>query len=113
MFKSALLLGSAAVVTAFTFSEAQARQIYVSGRGSERSYCNANSGYFCLDGIKRRAENDALRDAERVCEFTHRGRALRYTASTSSFCNPSHLPVNHDGTWVSCNSTSSMQCEVN
>lgn len=113
MLKNALWLFGAFMLTVAAWNEAQARQIYVNGRANERSFCNANSGYFCLDNIKRRAESNSLREAQRACEFTYRGRALTYTGSASSFCNPSHLPVNHDGTWVSCNANASMQCEVN
>ncbi|MEK2645636.1 hypothetical protein [Bdellovibrio sp. BCCA] len=88
------------------------RTVYVTGRGSERTYCNANSGFFCLDKAKRDAQYDAENDARRNCEIFQRGRALTYTASYFTNCNPSYLPPNHDGTWVSCNSDCRMQCEV-
>ncbi|KYG64135.1 hypothetical protein AZI86_12975 [Bdellovibrio bacteriovorus] len=91
---------------------AEARMVRVSGSGAGSSYCNANSGSYCIDSVKRRAEQDAGYAAERSCEFTYRGRALRYTTSYSTSCNPSYLPPRHDGTWVRCNSNSSMQCEV-
>ncbi|WP_374073348.1 hypothetical protein [Bdellovibrio bacteriovorus] len=89
-----------------------ARTVYVNGRGSERSYCSANDSYFCLDRAKRQAERDAESDARRNCEIFQRGRALTFTASYFTTCNPSHLPPNHDGTWVSCNSDCRMQCEI-
>lgn len=94
-------------------STALARTITVSGRGLERSYCNANSGYFCLDNVKRGAQADAGRDAQRVCELSYRGRSLTYTTAYYTSCSPSHLPPHHDGTWVQCSATASMQCEVN
>lgn len=109
-----VLLAIAVVVSSFIFlSMAQARNVSVVGYGSERSYCNANSGYFCFDNIKRRSQDNALRDARRACEFSQRGRSLTYTASYSTSCNPFNLPPNHDGTWVSCNTNARMQCEVN
>lgn len=86
--------------------------IYVIGRGYENSFCNANSGFYCLDNAKRRAEADADRDARWTCEMNHRGRALTYTASYYTYCNPNYLPPNHNGTWVNCRSESRMQCEI-
>jgi hypothetical protein len=93
-------------------SFAEARTVLVTGRGIERSFCNANSGNFCLTNIKRRAEQTAGRDAQSVCE-RNRGRALTYTTSYSSYCNPSYLPGNHDGVYVRCESSARMQCELN
>lgn len=87
-------------------------RIYVTGDGRQSSYCNANSGYFCLDNIKRQAQADAERDARWSCEMSHRGRALTFTASTNTNCNPSYLPPNHNGTWVNCSAQCRMQCEV-
>jgi len=114
MFKKSLTLAVVFLANIFLFQAAAwARTINVSGRGSERSFCNANSGYFCLDSIKRRSQDDAREDARRVCELNYRGRAQTYTASYSSFCNPNSLPPNHDGVWVRCDSTANMQCEVN
>lgn len=113
MFRNLWMMAAILFSGLFLFlTTAEARTIRVSGSGSESSYCNANSGSYCIDNIKRRAEQDATFAAERTCEFSHRGRALRYTVSHSTFCNPSYLPPNHDGTWVRCNSNASMQCEV-
>lgn len=106
-----LLLTTATLLLAQTSMAAQ--MIYVTGRGSDNSYCNANSGYFCFDNSKRRAESDAERDARWTCEMNHRGRALSYTTYFSTYCNPAYLPPNHDGTWVSCRSDANMQCEIN
>lgn len=89
-----------------------AKTIQVTGRGSENSYCNANSGSFCYNSIKQRAESAAERDVRWTCEMNHRGRALSYTIFTNTFCSPTHLPPNHDGTWVNCRSDARMQCEV-
>lgn len=93
-------------------SLASAKTIHVTGRGSANSYCNANSGTFCFNDIKRRAESDAERNARWTCEMTHRGRSLTYTLFTSTSCSPSYLPPRHDGTWVSCRADARMQCEV-
>lgn len=112
MFRSLLLLATTVVLTSLAAFEAYARTVTVTGRGSASGYCNTNSGAYCLDGIKRRAEQDALRDAQRTCEFNYRGRPGFY-ASYSSICNPPRLPINHDGTSVNCNSSSSLNCEVN
>lgn len=90
-----------------------AKTVDVTGRGYENSFCNANSGYFCFDNSKRRAEADAERDARWTCEMNQRGRALTYTAYYYTYCNPSYLPPNHDGTWVNCRSECRMQCEIN
>ncbi|MBV2167306.1 MAG: hypothetical protein KUL82_01255 [Bdellovibrio sp.] len=96
-----------------SFSALAYRTVYVSGQATENTYCNANSGFFCLDNAKRRAESDAERDARWSCEMSYRGRALTYTTSLYTTCNPSYLPPNHDGTWVYCRSEARMQCEVN
>lgn len=93
-------------------SLADARTINVTGRGSSSSYCNANSGNFCFNDVKRRSESEAERDVRWNCEMTQRGRSLTYTLFTSTFCSPSYLPPHHDGTWVNCRSDSRMQCEV-
>lgn len=93
-------------------SLAQAKTITVNGRGSVNSYCNANSGNFCFNDIKRRAESDAERDVRWTCEMTHRGRSLTYTIFKNTFCSPSYLPPHHDGTWVNCRTDARMQCEV-
>lgn len=87
--------------------------IYVLGRGQESSYCNANSGSFCLNRSKTQASNDAERDARRACELTHRGRSLIFTLQISTSCYPNYLPPQHDGTWVRCQAEARMQCEVN
>ncbi|ASD63590.1 hypothetical protein [Bdellovibrio bacteriovorus] len=89
-----------------------AKTIQVTGRGSEYSYCNANSGSFCFNNIKQRSEDEAERDARWTCEMTHRGRSLTYTTFTNTFCSPNYLPPRHDGTWVNCRSDARMQCEV-
>lgn len=116
MSKKSLVLNLAltvAFVSTLSLSvTAEARTVRVSGSGTGSSYCNSNSGSYCIESVKRRAEQDAGDAAERSCEFTYRGRSLRYTTSYSTFCNPSHLPPRHDGTWVRCNSNASMQCEV-
>ena len=93
-------------------SLAQAKTISVNGRGSASSYCNANSGTFCFNDVKRKSESDAERDARWTCEMTNRGRSLSYTLFTNTYCTPSYLPPNHDGTWVDCRSDARMQCEV-
>ena len=114
MFKKTFVV-IALVLSNFFFLQASAatRTIMISSSGSERSFCNANSGSFCLDSIKRRAQDNAATQVQRDCEFNHRGRALRYTLSYSTFCNPATLPPRHDGVWVSCNSTAYIQCELN
>lgn len=112
MSKKSLILVAGFISTILLSLSVEARTVRASGSGSSSSYCNANSGSYCLDSVERRAEQDATYAAERSCEFTYRGRALRYTASYSTYCNPSYLPPRHDGTWVRCNSTASMQCEV-
>lgn len=86
--------------------------VYVTGRSNDNSYCNANSGFFCLDNSKRRAESESERDARWNCEMNQRGRALTFTASYYTYCNPNYLPPNHDGTWVHCQSECRMQCEI-
>ncbi|WII71163.1 hypothetical protein QJS83_11900 [Bdellovibrio sp. 22V] len=91
---------------------AWARTVYVSGHGAENSFCNANSGYFCFDNIKRRAISEGERDTRWTCEMNQRGRSLTYTLSCNTYCSPSYLPPNHDGTWVNCRSDCRMQCEV-
>lgn len=85
---------------------------YVTGYGNEFSYCNTNSGYFCFDNVKRRAESSAEQDARWNCELNRRGRALTYTSSFSTFCTPNYLPPVHDGTNVSCRSDCRLQCEI-
>jgi len=102
-----------ALMFVFCQSAFAARTIYVTGQGSEYSFCNANSGFFCFDNIKRRAQDEGERDARWRCEMSYRGRALTYTTSCSTFCNPNYLPPRHDGTWVNCRSDCRMQCEVN
>lgn len=88
-------------------------KIHVLGRGQENSYCNANSGSFCLNRVKSQASNDAERDARWTCEQTHRGRSLIFTIQISTYCNPNYLPPQHNGTWVNCRAEARMQCEVN
>lgn len=105
-----ILITAALLFSSWTL--AATRVISVTGTGSESSYCNANSGYFCLDNIKRRAESNAERDAQWRCEMNERGRARTYTSYCSSYCSPNSLPPNHDGTWVNCRSDCRMDCEV-
>lgn len=97
----------------FLSSIASAYQtIYVTGRANDNTYCSANSGSFCIDTSKRRAEADAERDARWTCEMNNRGRALTYTTYYYTYCSPSYLPINHDPTWVYCRAEAQMQCEV-
>ncbi|KYG61113.1 hypothetical protein [Bdellovibrio bacteriovorus] len=109
--KTSLFIG-VLLLQLFAFTAEATRRITVTGRGSENSFCNANSGSFCLSNAKNRAEQDAERDARWTCEMSHRGRALSYTAFCSTYCNPNYLPPRHDGTWVNCRSDCRMDCEV-
>lgn len=95
-----------------TISIALPTVISVNSSGSAQSFCNANSGSFCLTQVKREAQDDAYREAIHICEFRHNGRPRTYTISTNSICNPSFLPINHDGTWVRCRASARMSCEV-
>ncbi len=90
-----------------------ASKIFVQGRGQDNSYCNANSGSFCLNRVKMQASNDAERDARWTCEQNHRGRSLTFTTQISTYCNPNYLPPQHNGTWVNCRAEARMQCEIN
>lgn len=90
-----------------------ASRIQVLGRGTESTYCNANSGAFCLNNVKTQASNAAERDARWRCEQTHRGRSLTFTMQVSTYCSPNYLPPRHDGTWVNCRAEARMQCEIN
>ncbi|XGC79461.1 hypothetical protein ACES2L_08990 [Bdellovibrio bacteriovorus] len=101
-----------AVLVFSLHSLAVAKSIYVSGRGQEYSFCNANSGSLCFSNVKRQAESEAARNARFTCEVSERGRSITYTTSCQTFCSPGYLPPRHDGTWVNCRSDCRMQCEV-
>ncbi|UOF01882.1 hypothetical protein [Bdellovibrio reynosensis] len=103
------------LLLAFVFSFhslALAKSIYVSGRGQQYSFCNANSGSLCFSNIQRQSESEAQRNARFTCEVSERGRSITYTTTCNTFCSPNYLPPRHDGTWINCRSDCRMQCEV-
>lgn len=97
---------------AMSFSAFAQRQVSVTGRGTESTYCYAQSGPTCLDQLKWRAQSAAEQDARQTCEWTYRGKSLTYTVFAFNTCNPYSLPFDNEATWAQCRSEVQMQCEV-
>lgn len=102
---------SVLIFLSYGFAHSKTKSITARGRAS--SYCNANSGSYCTNDITRNSEREASQNIRRSCEWSYRGRSLTHTLYSNTRCNPSYLPPNHDGTWVTCETDARMQCEVN
>ena len=110
-----LLLG---LVLAFGFLPAFADQdiestiTYITGYGSDSGFCDGNSGsYFCVDQIKRRAQQDATRDAEWTCQM-RQGTAEYFSAMCSDSWSPNYIPPDSGQQYVSCRSNCSIRCII-
>ena len=110
MFKNLLLISLA--LSAFSFEAFAASSIVINASGRATDYCNANSGNYCFDKVKRDSQAEGVREAAWKCELQHRGRPQRFNPSHSTFCNPYSLPPGHKGTYVTCNTNTSMRCDL-
>lgn len=106
---SAFILGLLFVLTASS-SLAGEHTTYVNGYGYASGYCQANSSYFCVNDLERRAEYDAQYDAERQCRYQNGQLVSTFGCSTN--CNPYYIPPNSPGTWVNCNTNCNLPCRI-
>lgn len=104
IFALILLLGA---FSASAQIETEASEI-VYGYGRSTGFCNAND-YFCVQTIKRYAEQDAERDGAMNCRI--RGGTLdSWSGSCRDFCTPFNVPP--QGGWVSCDMNCTYRCQV-
>ncbi len=94
------------------FAQEVERITYESGYGRESGSCDSTGGSFCIDRLKRDAEQRGKRDAQTRCEM-NRGRPLLHTARCSTYCSPSYIPPRSPRTYVICDANCQIQCEVN
>lgn len=85
------------------------RITYVDGSGNASGFCRSND-YFCPKDIHDRAERDGTNQAQNRC-YLNQGTPLQYTVSCNTYCSPAYIPPNSNS-WVTCNSTCRMQCDV-
>ncbi len=82
------------------------------GRGQSSSFCDGDGmSYFCIDSIKRRAQDDAVRDAEFSCRM-RQGTSRSYSRSCSDNCFPYSIPPGSRSQMVSCSSSCTVTCEI-
>lgn len=80
------------------------------GRGDASGTCDGSNGHFCIDQLKRRARDEASRDAAWQCQLRG-GRADSWSASCHESCNPFSLPYDAPPQTVRCSSNCSVRCE--
>jgi hypothetical protein len=113
-FLSVLLLvvfgfSSAWAETSVETSADTSRVTYENGTG--RGFDNCRTPFaFCIDRVKREAEQKASYDAENRCRM-NRGRSSG-GASCNSYCSPSLIPPNSPPTFVTCDARCSLRCEI-
>jgi hypothetical protein len=81
------------------------------GSGHANSYCDGNMGWYCLDQVKLRAQQEATRNAEWACQ-SKRGKADTFLPTCNDLCTPFSIPPDASLTFVSCNSTCSIRCTL-
>lgn len=105
--KHFLVFALALVMTLPTF----ARSTYESGFAQESGFCNgAHDGYFCIERIKTRAENDGKYNAERTCRLRG-GTPRNFTSACNNSCFPNSLNRVDQDTLVQCRSSCSVRCD--
>jgi hypothetical protein len=102
------------VLSASAFSSAAyaRRTINVRGHGQYNDYCDPRNNYSCINNVKYRAEQYAEQDARWTCEGSYHGRALTYTRSFYTNCNPNYIPPGSRPVMVLCTSDADMDCEI-
>ena len=85
-----------------------------SGNGRASGFCDGSaSSYWCMDGLKQRARQDALNQADLNCRIHNGQTEPSYTASCySEYCSPFSIPVNAPSQMVTCQSQCQIGCEV-
>lgn len=84
---------------------------YENGRGNASAFCDGNMGSFCIDQVKSRARDAAVRDAQWTCEM-RRGRADTLFPSCYDTCSPFSIPPGAPSQMVSCSANCSVRCEI-
>jgi hypothetical protein len=84
---------------------------YEYGSGQASSYCDGNSGWYCLDQVKQRARQEAVRNAEWSCS-AKRGQADALLPNCNDFCTPYSLPPSSPSQVVSCSSNCTIRCTI-
>ena len=114
-FLSVLLLTVFGFSSAWAATEAEtemdmSRVTYEMGTG--HAYDNCRSPFaFCIDRVKRDAEQKATQDSENRCSM-NRGRPSG-SPSCNTYCSPSLIPPNSPPTFVNCDSRCTVRCEIN
>lgn len=90
---------------------AMARTSYEVGYGNAVGYCSGNMGQFCIDGVKRQAENDGNQRAEFNCQMKH-GMAQTFAGRCSTSCFPSFIGPQDRNTPVRCNASCTLPCQI-
>lgn len=86
------------------------RITYEYGYGREFATCS-NRGSFCIDDVKRRAEQTATYDGRRRCEM-NRGRPEFGSPYCNTRCSPNYIPPGSKPVQVFCDATCTIRCEV-
>lgn len=86
---------------------------YLYTSGQYTGFCDGGGmSWFCIDQLKQKANEDAVRQAEFRCSMNH-GKLDRFSASCNGYCNPFSIPQGQHSQFVSCNSNCSTRCELN
>ena len=88
------------------------QRVTIYSNGYATDMCDGGpSSYFCYDRLKRRAGDDAARDADIQCRIRN-GRIEAFSGYCSNFCNPFSLPNNAPMQFVRCNANCTSTCVI-
>lgn len=83
-----------------------------SGIGHAGGYCQGGgSAYFCIEQIKRQAQESARRYGEFSCR-SHRGTPRTFGAYCHDYCTPFSIPSGSPAQYVTCDSTCILTCDT-
>jgi hypothetical protein len=84
--------------------------IWVQATGSSFGMCDGvGNTYFCVDDLKRRAEQDGQMNAQNQC-FMQGGQAG--FGSCNTFCTPNYIPPGSPSQMVNCHANCNTPCEI-